>query len=539
MATKKKPHDQLLGQLSSHIELFREELTKLPKSITLPSLGTESLKILKKFFPENSFGFAFRSENDKTWENPAHHTGIDLKKVGALFDAKPVTHSRTAKDKQGVYLFQRLADTSVICLSIIPRKSGGVVPDQDIVSCRFFLQLCDSLYQESINRKNEKALMFSLNHRILQLNSLIDTGIEVAKLNQGESPHHLALVRAASLVNASRGVVKITSGETLKEEYAFPEGAATHGPVSMAKRIASSFRFFDDTFTFELYNKESRDGRADFEETDQLLLDALARQVHASLENRYLYQQSLEKQRIEQELDLASSIQKKILPAALPSIEGYDIAGVNIPSKSIGGDYYNCILLEDGTYALVVADVAGKGVPAALLVNSLHAYLLAYLKGTLHLPDLASHLDKSLYRDSTEDKFVTALIALLNPSTGEIEYLSAGHNPGYILRTSGDIQEMVVGGPPLGILNMDLHFESNHLKLEKGDRLLLYTDGVTEAHNGNNELFETAFPLPEYMMRHKPHHSGAFIDELIRDIKKFSGSAPQSDDITVLYLHRV
>ncbi len=528
-----------MGQLTSRVNLFREELAKLPKTVTLTSLGNESLRVLKRAFPDISFGFAIRPGKDQKWESLAQKPGIDLKKVEAVFTAEPFTHSRTAKGGKGAYLLQRLADASVVCLSVLPQKPAAALSDQDIVSCRFFLQLFEAVYQESINRKNEKALMFSLNHRILQLNSLIDTGIEVAKLDQGKSPHHLALVRAASLVNASRGVVRITAGDRIREEYTFPEGGTKGGSAGTAKRIASSFRFLDELFTFELYNKESRDGTADFEDTDQLLLDALARQVHASLENRYLYEQSLEKQRIEQELDLAGSIQKKILPAELPKIAGYDLAGVNIPSKSIGGDYYNCIAMDDGTYALVVADVAGKGVPAALLVNSLHAYLLAYLKGEFHLPELISWLDKSLYRDSTEDKFVTALIAKLDPSSGEIEYLSAGHNPGYILRTRGDVHEMTVGGPPLGILNMDLKYESNHERLEKGEGLLLYTDGVTEAHNERNELFESVFPLPEYLADHKPRHAEAFISELIRDIKKFSGSAPQSDDITALYLRRV
>ena len=112
-----------------------------------------------------------------------------------------------------------------------------------------------------------------------------------------------------------------------------------------------------------------------FNELDGLLLQAVSRQVRASLENEYLLDQSLEKERIEKELALAAAIQQKIIPKDLPKIEGYQLAGINIPSKEVGGDYYDCIELGIGKFALIMADVAGKGISAALLVNTLNAAL--------------------------------------------------------------------------------------------------------------------------------------------------------------------
>ena len=284
----------------------------------------------------------------------------------------------------------------------------------------------------------------SLNHRILQLNSLIETGIEVAKLDH-EVPHHLALARAASLTNASKGVVTVTSGKTVEEEYTFPVGAVVDRSAARVQSIISSFSFLEKTYSFELFDKESRSGVTPFEETDHLLLDALARQVHASIENRYLVEQTLEKQRIEQEMSVAASIQQKILPVALPEVAGYDISGINIPSKSVGGDYFNCIPLHDGRFALIIADVAGKGVPAALLVSSLHAYLSAYLEGSFAITRLAARLNKVMYNDSTADKFITAFFAILTPETGDLDCLSAGHNPAYVLRNDGTITELHAG----------------------------------------------------------------------------------------------
>jgi sigma-B regulation protein RsbU (phosphoserine phosphatase) len=265
-------------------------------------------------------------------------------------------------------------------------------------------------------------------------------------------------------------------------------------------------------------------------------LDALARQVHASLENRYLLQQMLEKQKIEQDIAVAASIQQRILPESLPAIEGYDIHGVNIPSKSVGGDYYDCIPLPDGRFALVIADVAGKGVPAALLVSSFHAYLTAYLEASIPLVELARRLNRVISRASTEDKFITAYLALLTPGTGTIESVNAGHNPVYLRRADGSLLELTQGGIPLGMLDMDFPYQSETLTLEKGERLLLYTDGIPEATNGQQRLYEEDFPLKEYVCGRVPPRAETFIQELIADVKKFTGAAPQNDDITALYL---
>ena len=387
-------------------------------------------------------------------------------------------------------------------------------------------------------RRNEKELIFSLNHRVLQLNSLIDTGIEVSKLDHDASPQHLALERAASLTNASKGVVRVIHKGVLSEEIFFPAGVPFTTTVDERYRITTSFVFADSTYAFELFEKESRTGVLPFDETDQLLLDALARQVHASLENRYLHEQALEKQKIEQDMAVAASIQQRILPASLPPIAGYDIAGINIPSKSVGGDYYDCIPLPDGKYALVVADVAGKGVPAALLVSSLHAYLSAYLEGASPLVRLAQRLNTVICRASTDEKFITAFFALLSPQTGEIESVNAGHNPAYVLRNDNTVHELNEGGVALGMLEIDFPFQSEFTVLEKGERLLLYTDGIPEATNERQHLFESETPLKELLARHKPDHAEIFIKDLIGDIKRFTGNEPQSDDITALYLLR-
>ena len=162
----------------------------------------------------------------------------------------------------------------------------------------------------------------------------------------------------------------------------------------------------------------------------------------------------------------------------------------------------------------MVADVTGKGVPEALLVSSLHAYLSAYLEVPGTLPELLGKPNRALYNTSTIDKFVTAFIALLSPGTGELEYSSAGHNPCYLLKEDGTVRELKTGGFPLWAFDMDMPYPSERLQIGK-------TDGVTEAAN---ELYE----------RHRPDKAEIFIAEL----KDFTGPAPQNDDVTALYLYR-
>ena len=343
-----------------------------------------------------------------------------------------------------------------------------------------------------------------------------------------EVPSHKLLVRAGYVRRVAPGSLLLAAAGATGGQHAERCPAYDELP----------FTFSGISYTLELFDKESRAGIVPFDETDQLLLDALARQVQASLENRYLHEQALDKLKIEQDIAVAASIQQRILPQALPAIAGYDLAGINIPTKSVGGDYYDCLPLEGGKYALVVADVAGKGVPAALLVSSLHAYLSAYLEGPIGVVDLARRLNRVICRASTDDKFITAFLAVLDPATGTLESLNAGHNPVFILRAGGTIDELTQGGVPFGMLDMDFPYQSEHTALGPGDRLLLYTDGVTEATNEKNELYDGAFPLKQFAAARAAGNAQEFIATLIADIKRFTGSAPQNDDITALYLTR-
>ena len=503
----------------------------------MPELGRALLAGIGTAYPDASAAFFRRMTADAPWE---HVAGPDVAPDN-LPSPTPAEGSAGAIDPGGraVFCTHILGDRSQAALAVLRTAAGEPFAETDLASLRLFMLPLESAYQERLHARNQKDMVFSLNHRVLQLTSLIDTGIEVAKLDNADTVHRLALERAASLTNASKGFVTIASGDRVRETVTFPDGSSVAANPGHGARITAGFTFGGDTYTFGLFDKESRSGVIPFEDTDQMLLEALARQVHASLENRSLMEQALEKEKFERDLALAASIQQLIIPKSLPAVTGYDIAGVNIPTKSVGGDYYDCIPLPDGRYALVVADVSGKGIPAALLVSSLHAYLQAYLaSGPLSLVELSRRLNKAICQNSPDDKFITAFIAILSPATGEVESVNLGHNTVYQLKSDGKVVEMNEGGLALGMLDIDFPYQTQSVTIEKGDRLLLYSDGIPEAMDANDQLFESVLPLAAYLARHRPDRAEEFIADLLHEIREFTADTPQSDDITALYLLR-
>jgi len=438
-----------------------------------------------------------------------------------------------------VFINYPLADSAAFGILLGEKLDKSKYNNFDRVLLQFILHQLDNAYHFYIARTKEKQLTFSLNHRVLQLNSLIDTSIEVSRLQEGRHLLHLALERVLALTNASKGMLRIKMGTRVLEKIFFPFPFKSKKMEMGKYKISASFRFNHKIYSFYLFEKESREGIVTFDEIDQLLLDAFTRQVHVSLENNFLYEQSLEKERIEYEISLAGTIQKNLIPEKLPEIKGYDLYGINIPTKHVGGDYYDCIPLQDGRYMFIMADVSGKGVSAALLVSTLHASVHAYLNGPFELETLVQKLNQVIYQASTIDKYITAVFSILNPGKGELITVNAGHNPTYILRNNRLIEEVVTGGIPLGMVPMAIPYVSSKTVLKAGDSVLYYTDGVTEAMNEKQEEYDDIRSLKNFLNSQKASTAQNTISELIADLGNFTGNTPQSDDITALYLSKI
>lgn len=280
---------------------------------------------------------------------------------------------------------------------------------------------------------------------------------------------------------------------------------------------------------FQIVNKR----KGFFSHEDIQFLDHLSREACIAIENARLYKEAIEKEKIEKELEVAATIQNMILPKELPELDGYEVSGFNVPSKQVGGDYYDVIRLVDGKIALVIADVSGKGVPAALLVSTLQASLHAYLESNFELAKLVGKLNQVILRNSTQNKFITFFIAVLDPGLKKMNVVNAGHNPPLLARNGG-LTKLFTGGIVLGCFDFD-RYVSKEYQLQSQDILVLFTDGVTEANNLKSELYGDE-RLEEFVQANLDKSARELKEVIYQDVKLFAGKAEQSDDITMLVL---
>ncbi|MBI5171058.1 MAG: PP2C family protein-serine/threonine phosphatase [Candidatus Eisenbacteria bacterium] len=248
---------------------------------------------------------------------------------------------------------------------------------------------------------------------------------------------------------------------------------------------------------------------------------------------------SLEKERarMESELALARRIQARLLPAMPPSVPGLEIAGASEAAREVGGDYFDHLDLGDRRVGLVIADVSGKGVPAALLMSAFRAALVSHDLGAEEPAALATRLNEFLHKSVDPGKFVTAFLGFLDAGTGELHYVNAGHNPSLLVRADGTHEWLSEGGTILGILPFSV-FTSGRVKLEVGDVLTLYTDGVTEGADAANEQWGED-RLVEAVKRLHDRPCKEIAQALVREVRTFEGDTGPADDLTVIVARRV
>ncbi len=276
----------------------------------------------------------------------------------------------------------------------------------------------------------------------------------------------------------------------------------------------------------------------EFTETETKFVESLGSTVVTALENSRLFQEELEKKKLESELDIAKQIQRKLLPDVLPTLPGFDIAGMNISSKQVGGDYYDVIPLPNNVAHVAIADVSGKGMPASLLMANVQAALRVLVPLQLHLPDMIARLNDIVYTNTSADKFVTFFGAHVHATERKIEFTNAGHNPPLLCKTNGDIIELCDGGLILGVMESMIPYKQGCVVMEKGDVLLMFTDGVNEAMDEDNKEFGDG-RLKGVLCDHAHLSSNEILNVIVRDIKQHAGKAPQSDDITLLVIKAV
>jgi len=247
-----------------------------------------------------------------------------------------------------------------------------------------------------------------------------------------------------------------------------------------------------------------------------------------------LEQEIRERERVEQELRVARSIQQASLPEEVPTLEGWQIASYYQPAREVGGDFYDFLELKDGHLGLVVGDATGKGVPAALVMASARSMLRALAQASDYSPgDVLSRVNDSLTIDIPPNMFVTCFYAILDPKSGHLRYANAGHDLPYLHRNSA-AEELRARGMPLGLMP-ETFYEEKETILKAGDSALLYSDGLVEAHDPQGEMF--GFPRLRGLVAEHGDEEGSLEEALLEELYSFVGERwEQEDDITLLTL---
>lgn len=265
------------------------------------------------------------------------------------------------------------------------------------------------------------------------------------------------------------------------------------------------------------------------------LLSTVAGQLAIQLENIRLYTEEVQRQKIEEELSVARSIQRRLLPSKVPDLKGFEVARLNVASAQVSGDYYDFVNMDDHV-GMVIADVSGKGLPASLLASNLQASIRALATYRSEPAEIFSAVNSTLYESTDPERFATAFLACLDPASGAIRYANAGHNYPILRRQAGPIEELSSGSTPLGAFPGIVYTESQ-AQLDPGDVLVLYTDGVTETEDAEGEQFgEKGLEA----VIHACHGCSAdTIVERIREAVDRHGDGSAGDDMTLIVVRRL
>lgn len=271
-----------------------------------------------------------------------------------------------------------------------------------------------------------------------------------------------------------------------------------------------------------------------FSQDDVSFFNSLAAQCAIAIENARLVEIELESEQLNAELNTAKKIQQKTLPSSLPEIPMADVHFSLTPAKSLGGDYYNVVRINEKSSLFMIADVSGKSVSASLIVASVYSFLHTYLiinKNAFDLVDFVTSLNKFLLSSTTPDKFVTAWFGLLDEEQKTLQSISAGHDPTYFYEEGKTVlRTMESGGLLLGM--MDFPYQTELIHLKPNDTFVVYTDGITEAMNEQQEEYGTE-RFQGIIQQHLGKASKSIIEAVVDDILTYRGTESQSDDITM------
>jgi sigma-B regulation protein RsbU (phosphoserine phosphatase) len=290
-----------------------------------------------------------------------------------------------------------------------------------------------------------------------------------------------------------------------------------------------------DGRTIGALNLES-DRVATFHARDVEVLSFFAEAAAIAVEKAMLHERLVEAGRTERQLKIAQQVQERLLPATSPVVPGHELAGLCIPSARVGGDYFDYIALDGGRLGLVVADVSGHDVPAALIMSAFRALVRTCLRAGHSLDEVARTLDRELPDCTAHRAFVSALLAVLDPASGQLRYVNCGHNPPFHDRATGAPGWLNHGGPLLGLLDR-AEFEIREIHLAPGDQVVFFTDGIVEARNPTGEWFGVD-RLVQLVRSDRRRPVSDLVEHVVLEARGFAGVNDFDDDVTLVALRR-
>jgi len=281
------------------------------------------------------------------------------------------------------------------------------------------------------------------------------------------------------------------------------------------------------------YNKKGQGG---FTEDDQRLLAIIAMQSAQVVDNARLYEEQQAYIRMQEEVRLASTIQRDLLPKAAPGIEGYDIAGRSIPAQMVGGDYFDFIPMGSDHLAICLGDVSGKGLGASLLMANLQATLRGQSLHEIPVKDRLRRSNELLYRSTDPEKFATLFYGVLDLQRHSFTFSNAGHENPYLFKKQAGVLRLIVGGTVLGVVD-HFPFEEDIVGIDPGDLLVVFSDGITEAFNTDDEQFGEV-RLESVVRSCMAEPAETIINRIVAAVNAFAGEAAQADDLTLVVMKR-
>jgi len=273
-----------------------------------------------------------------------------------------------------------------------------------------------------------------------------------------------------------------------------------------------------------------------FSVADAELLEAFSVAAPTAVERTLMHRQVVEKRLMEQQLKIAGEVQASLLPAGAPAVDGYDIAGLNLQAWDIGGDYFDYFPLDDGRLGLVIADVSGKGVSAALLMATFCAALRSEVRRRQPIPDVIEDVHRTLAESMDTSRFVTAVYGILDPEPGTFTYANCGHNPPLLMRHSGAQEFLQTGRRAVGMLDSQ-PTPTSMVTLAPGDMLVLYTDGVIEVSDSREAEFGTT-GLARVLAASANQPADHIIHAVVDATRAHAGTDHFTDDFTLMVVKR-